>query len=81
MTGYALLLGLSIQYSEPLTLDQFNSLPPILTDIQIMQLKLLLNVNHDETKHIKTQVIDNNSQLKNCSFYYRKDGEIWIFKG
>lgn len=81
MTGYALLLALSMQYNEPLSVEQFNSLPDILSEGQIMQLKLLSNVNHDKTKEITAQVFEKDSQLKEYTFYYQKDGEQWIFKG
>lgn len=80
MTDYALLLALSMQYNEPLTLEQFNSLPEALTEGQITHLKLLGNVNHDETKHITVTVFNKNHQLKESVFYYKKNDDKWVLK-
>lgn len=82
MNSFALLLALTLQANQQITLEQFNSLPKTLNEIQVHQFKLLTNINATNTRHTSVNILyPDSDQARPHSFYYVKDKDTWHISG
>lgn len=81
MYGLSLLLSIIVNPDLNIDVQQFNSIPLILTQEQVVQYGLIKKANNKETTHMSINLAYTPEFIKHHNFFYEKHKNQWELKG